>query len=366
MAEAEDYRSLRSKCMAITTLLPYAVWQERDGQPETFDTIIRAARASRMWDLVWYHVNIFFSTLLSEASPRVVALVSPYINWWFLRDRGDLVQWWAAAASAVPYTEEVAQGVVDTLLQIASEDRLVRYIPADVWSWLTKRPSLPPICRGRYLGTYARVVKVVRGLKDIEILTSYLLLVWSEWHTLDGCDEMCTSIRGDFCGIGMGHHRADLIQRLDHVLGQLDRGLEYLAQHGSELNEDGLRGRNYRYQKLRETLLEIDSRTLHLTVILLRVLTPSPDAHRIPHNIYVCTPSLMSVVSQPERLVLPLPALFVPPLRYHPPDSSHLPTLFSSSPSCLTCCSYLPCRIIMFCILLSYLQTVLARISMCL
>ena len=261
MAEAEDYRPLESKRMAITTLLPYAVWQERDGQPETLDTIIRAARASRMWDFMLYRVNYFFSTLLSEASPRAVALVSPYIDWWFLRDREDLVQWWAATASAFPYTEEVAQGVVDTLLQIASGDRLVRYIPAGVWSWLTKRPSLPPICWGRSRGTYAHVVKVVRGLKDIEILTSYLLLVWSEWDTPSGLDEMCTSIREDFCGIGMGHHRADLIKRLDHVLGQLDRGLEYLAQHDPGLIEHYLRERKDGYQKLRETLLEIDNRT---------------------------------------------------------------------------------------------------------
>ena len=262
MAEAEDYHPLRSKCRAISALLPYAVWQERDGQHETLDTIIRAARASRMRDFMWDDDNYFFSTLLSEASPRAVALVSPYINWRFLRDRGDLVQWWAATASAVPYTEEVAQGVVDMLLQIASEDRLVRYIPADVWSWLTKRPSLPPICRGRSWGTGALVVKVVRGLKDIEILTSYLLLVWSEWDTPDGFDEMCTSIREDFCGIGMGHHRADLIRRLDHVLGQLDRGLEYLAQHDPELNEGDSRRRKDRYQKLGETLLEINNRTL--------------------------------------------------------------------------------------------------------
>ena len=366
MAEAEDYRPLRSNEMAITALLPYAVWQERDGQSETLDTIIRAARASRVWDFMSYRGDLFFSTLLSEASPRAIILTLPHIGWGYLTDRGDLVQWWATTASAVPYTEEVAQGVVDTLLQIAFFPDLVRYIPADVWSWLTRRPSLPSICRGRHLGTYGHVVEVVRGLKDIEVLTSYLLLVWSEWDTPDGLDEMCTSIREGFCGIGMGHHRADLIQRLDHVLGQLDRGLEYLTQHNPELDEDDLRERKDRYQKLRETLLEIDSRTPHLTVILLRVLTPSPDAHRIPHNIYVCTPSLMSVVSQPERLVLPLPALFVPPLRYHPPDLSHLPTLFSSSPICLTCCSYLPCRIITFCILLSYLQTVPARIAMCL
>ena len=259
MAEAEDYRPLRSKCRAINTLLPYAVWQERDGQPETLDTIIRAARASR--DFMWDTVNYFFSMLLSEASPRAVALVSPYIYWEHLTHRRDLVQWWAATASAVLYTEEVAQGVVDTLLQIASFPGLVRYIPADVWSWLTRRPSLPSICQGRHLGTYDHVVEVVRGLKDIEVLKSYLLLVWSEWDTPNGLDMMRTSIWEGFGGAGIGHHRADLIQRLDHVLGQLDRGLEYLAQHDPELTEDGLWGRKGRYQELREVLLEMDSCT---------------------------------------------------------------------------------------------------------
>ena len=236
MVEAEGHLPLRSRRKAITALLPHAVWQERKGQPEMLNTILRAARASKAMWFMWCYVNQFPSTLFLEASPRAIVLVSPHFDWRRLRGRGDLVQLWAATASAVPYTEEVAQGVVDTLLQIASVGELVRYIPAHVWSWLTKRPSLPPVCEGHYDGTHAHVVEVVRGLRDIEILKSYLLLVWSEWDTPAGCDEMCTSIREDFSGIGMGHHRAELIRRLDHVLGQLDRGLEYLIQHGQNLN----------------------------------------------------------------------------------------------------------------------------------
>ena len=60
---------------------------------------------------------------------------------------------------------------------------------------------------------------------DIEVLKSYLFAVWSEWDWLSNyCfDEMCILIRDDFGGIEMGHHRTDLIQRLDDVLGQLDR-----------------------------------------------------------------------------------------------------------------------------------------------
>ena len=263
MAEAEDHRSLKSKHIAITALLPYAVWQERDGQSEMFDTILHAARASRMLPyMVWYCVDQFFSTLFSEASPRAIVLASPHIHWGLLTDRGDLVQWWAATASIVPYTDEVAQSVVNTLLHIASEHRLIQHIPADVWSWLTKWPSLPPICLGRRLGTQARVVKVVRGLRDIEVLKSYLLLVWSEWDIPIGSEEICTSIREDFGGIGMGHHRADLIQRLNHVLGQLNRGLGYLKRHNPWLDEDDLQERKDNYRKLRETLLGTDTKVV--------------------------------------------------------------------------------------------------------
>ena len=273
MVEAEDRLPLQSKHKAITALLPYGVWQERDGQPEMFDTILRAIRASRMSGFTWHHIDQFLSTLLSEASPRAVVLVLPQIPFYRFAGRGDLVQCWAATATAVPYTEEVARGVVDTLLQIASDYWPVEHIPVNLWSWLTKQPSLPPICEGRSVGTRPRVVRIVQELKDIEVLKSYLLLVWSEWNTPYARDEMHASIRGDFSGIGMGHHRADLIRRLDYILKQLDRGLEYLEQYNPYLGEDRLQERKGEYQKLRETLLEIDSRTPHSIIMPLRVLT---------------------------------------------------------------------------------------------
>ena len=47
-------------------------------------------------------------------------LVSPHVPWWQFEDGERLVQLWADASSAVPYTDEVGQSVVDTLLQIAS------------------------------------------------------------------------------------------------------------------------------------------------------------------------------------------------------------------------------------------------------
>ena len=323
MAEAEDYRPLWSKRKAITALLPCAAWQERDGQPEMFDTILRARRASRKSRFMWNHVDRFVIRLLSEASPRTIVLALPHVLHTLHHqsgDMGDLVRRWTEAACAVPHSEEIARGVVDTLLQIASEGEL-RYTPVNLWSWLTKRPSLPPICLGRCFGTDGSVVKGIRALKDIEVLKSYLLVVWSEWDSLytDGLDEMCTLIREDFGGVEMRHHRTDLIQRLDHVLAQLDRGLDYFQQHKVGFGERHIQGGKNQYRKLRETLLEMNSRTpftdhallytdsylrctqghvRHLCAYSLpRVHSPTAGKLYAPTPHFVCTPaSILSMI----------------------------------------------------------------------
>jgi len=299
LAEAEVPDELRSKRKAITTLLPYAIWLEQDGQPEILDTFLHAVRASKTLYFTWSRANQFAGTLFSEASPRAIVLASPYI----LRKapgRDDMVQRWAAAASVVPYTEEVAQSVVEALLQIAFNHELLPHL-TNIWSWLTKRPSLPPVSMGRSLGIHPNTINVVRELGDTEILKSYLLLVWSEWNRIwykGSFDEMCASTREDFGGIGMGHHRADLIQRLDHILVQLDRGLEYLKQHNPDLNEDSVRRMGDQYGELRNILLgmniEAIARTSYPMVILPCILTET-DVHRISHNVYVCAASPMSI-----------------------------------------------------------------------
>ena len=325
MAEAEDQHLLWLKHMAITTLLPHAVREERDGQPEMFNTILHVARAFREPEFMWDEIIEFVSTLFSEASPRAAILASPHLPWRRLKDRQDLVQQWIEMVSVTPHTEELAQGAVDTLLQVASRPDLLQNITPEAWSWLTLRPSLPPVCIGQALGTNHRVVEAVRALKDLEVLKSYFLLVWSEWGWIKdgGLNEMCISILEDFGGIGMGRHRADLIQRLDHVLGQLDHGLGYLAKHNPYIREENhVQGMKDQYQQLRGKLLgantEAISRTPHLMIPILCVLTLILDAHRISHDVYVCTPSPMSIVLGLKRSVPPLPTLFVLLLQYHP------------------------------------------------
>ena len=256
MAEAEDFHPLQSKRKAITALLPHAVRQERDGQPEMLDAFLHATRVSKKQDFMWRHVEQYAGRLIREASPRAIVLVLPYTPWYWQIGREESIQQWAAAASVVIDSEGVAQGVIDTLLQIASHRELLSHIPANTWSWLTKQPPLPPVFRGRSVGTCERVVKAVRALDDIEILKSYFLLTWSEWDTLsgEGFDDIRASIREDFGGIEKGHHRADLIQRLDHILGQLGRGLEHLKQHSPDLSRRDVQVMTQQYEKLKALL----------------------------------------------------------------------------------------------------------------
>jgi len=74
-----------------------------------------------------------------------------------------------------------------------------------------------------------------------------------------GFDEMEISIQEDFGGIEMGHHRADLIRHLDHVLERLHRGLRYLRQHNPAFDKGHLWIMKDTYRKLRKTLLRVDA-----------------------------------------------------------------------------------------------------------
>ena len=245
---AQDRHSktlILAKRKAISALFPYAISLERSGDQTMADAVLRVSRASCSRGVVWDRIWPYFATLFSEPIPsspnRLITLFSPYLPW----DRAanpDFVSGWAAAALATPYTEQVGQSVVDALLQIASFNHLRPHIPRDVWALLKKQPFLPPYCPGRNQGTSGDVVRHIRGLGDIEILKSYFLLVWSEWNALSfsECEEMLTSIREDFGQVEKRHHRAVLIERLDHILEELGRGLDHFEQDRTDALPSGL------------------------------------------------------------------------------------------------------------------------------
>jgi hypothetical protein len=226
------------------------------------DAILRIARVS----------NTYFlrSSRIWGQTP-VITLISPY-TYSYPWDQNTISEW-AVVVSAVPYSEEVGVSVVDMLLRLARRDTIRKYIPIDVWAWLKKRLSLPPECQGRDRGTGGGIVRHIRRLRDLDILKSYFLLVWSEWNFLEdsGFDEMQASIVEDLGGIGMQHHRTDLIKRLDQVLGELDRGWEYLNQAQWWITEDDVHKREEQYRRLREVLLEVDRGAMRILVGMCKV-----------------------------------------------------------------------------------------------
>ena len=330
MTDATDSKKIRSKRKAITAFFPYAVIQERDGECDMFRLFLNTARASHQWKFMWHRIEPVVAPLLNEKSNAslklAVILVSPHLPWTRFTNGEHLTQLWTAAASEIPYTDEVGQTVVDTLLQIASDDSLRPHIPDSMWPWLNRPSSLPPVCWGRYCGNHADTIKTIRALGDIETLKSYLLLVLSEWDCPD-LHGTRTSIREDFSGTGMGRHREDLLQRLDHVLGQLGLGLEHLRQHNLNLNEHRIRQTKERCEELKAVLLEVDGEAINTLirepprlVIFFDPLTPT-DIHRVPLNLYMRVTSPMSVVACLDH---PPP---LPPTR----DSSHPLCFFSPS-----------------------------------
>ena len=266
MVEASnvDPLLLRSKHKAIDTLFPHAIRLEQGGEQEMVDAILSAARASKLI-FKWRHIETHVAAIFDEQSPhsldRVIALASPFVS----RSNGFGTQSatarWATAVSKTPYSEEVGPSVVDMLLRV-SDNGSLGLIPTHIWAWLKNRPSLPPVCQGRSSGSQRTIVRHVRGLEDIEILKSYLLLIWSEWDCLDfrGFVEIQDSIRDEFGGREMRYHRNDLIRHLDYIQGQLDRGLEYFIQHTPNIREGDIRLRKEQYRQLKDILVEVEKK----------------------------------------------------------------------------------------------------------
>ena len=286
---------------AVAALFPYAVWRERGGDKRMLGACSAVVRDQRGRKSMSQPIVRLLGEEDFNFPNWVVTLVSPDAQW--ERASTNAVTCWAAAALADPYTEELCQRVVDTLLQIASEDHLQPFIPVSIWTWLKKRPSLPLACHGRSMGRVDRVVRGVRELGDIEILESYFLLVWSEWdcnYWSGSLEEMHASIREDFCGIGMWRHREVLIKRLDHILGELDKGLEHFLQQVPGFTEYTILTARKQYGEHKELLLEVDGESLAtLARTLLRLI-----------NTYTLLTQRMSTESHSAFIcALPLPCL---------------------------------------------------------
>ena len=305
MACVWDPDQIGSKHKGAIALFPYAVQRERCGEGGMIDAFFGVVRASKLGS---FDIGPLVTALFDEGSPgylnRVITLASPYALWNPQDSHSGMVTRWVAAVSVAPDTEEVGQSVVDALLQIASLNSLQPHIPVDVWALLKKRPSLPPVCLGRSRGTAECVVRRVREIGDLGILKSYLLLVWSEWDGIhpDGLVDMRASIRQDFGGVGMRGHRQDLIERLDHILGELDRRSGYLKHRELRIGEDPQQVRR-QYEGLKEVLLEVDEKAL---VILTR--TPSRSTNifdsltsagicRVPLDVCMCPTASVPIVA---------------------------------------------------------------------
>lgn len=317
MVKATNQELIRSKHKAISALFPYAVRLGRRGKQRLADISLRAAMVlgSRrfIWRLAKPHIMGLANTQSSLSLNWLITLASPHVSWHDEPYDGNMVARWAAAVSGVPYTEEAGHRVVDTLLHIASVDSLRSHIPVGIWTWLKEQPTLPPECLGRSRGSGEDVVRQVRALGDTEILKSYLFLVWSEWDHVDdqqsgGLTEMQASIREDFSGAEMWGHREDLIKRLDHILEQLDRGLDYLQQHKPSLDTHHIPRAETQYGELKRMLLGIGVEAMDA----LAREVPEPisfglmilmDMRRTPLDFHVRSASSMSVIRL-ERLSL--------------------------------------------------------------
>ena len=217
MIQAANSDAMISKRKTINTQLPYAIHFEQGGQQGMINAILRAARvsdseASNIGKFMWHRVVLYISRLFDKRSPtslnRVITLISPYVPWDRALNDTTAVPRWAAAAMAIPYTEEVGQSVIDTLFLIASVDIPRLHIPLDIWRWLKKQPPLPIIYHGQSKGGYDNTVGYVRRLGDIDILKSYFILLWTDRYTLPlaDADAMEESMKQDFCGTELKQH----------------------------------------------------------------------------------------------------------------------------------------------------------------
>ena len=94
------------------------------------NTFVHIARASNpsYQGFTWWCVGPYITTLFDKLTPPSldwgIELVSPYVPWHSVLIDNNAVTGWVATTLAIPYTEEVGQNVINTLLQISFIDSL--------------------------------------------------------------------------------------------------------------------------------------------------------------------------------------------------------------------------------------------------
>ena len=316
---------------------------------------------------IWYYIrpytHILFRGPNTPSTDSLIIRLSPYIHWDDrYHSKGDVIRW-AAAASAVPYTEEVGRDVVSALLQIACCNSLRPHVPLNIWTWLKKHSTLPPVYREQCMNITGNVVRYIRGLGDIEILKSFLLHSWSGGNFIVHAEHyMKDLLREDFCGIGMWGHRKDLVKLLGRILAprglgwatepstQGSRGsganLVHLTREG-EVSSIGSAGTTQTstqgslcvYGELRDILLEVEREAAK---ILIRMLpnfsffheyadSRKWDTHRIALHLHLCSTPPLPMTSPRILSMFGSNALFS---FCHP-----IPSGLSTSPLSRNCCA---------------------------
>ena len=253
----------------VTSIFVYAVRIAEDGDARLLDEFLLAGRRfpqNSNW--VRHRIGPVIRRMLSEENSEVckqaIVRALPCLEgaWFHVEDKARFVERWLSAAASLKYTQEIGQAVVEVLLRMVCSYEWRRHVTPAAWNWLKRRPQLPPVSWARQgCCSNPSAISEIQALNNPELLTAYLIVVWSEWDWLAPwvCDYMCTVIRKNFGGEGMKGHREELHRRLSSVQEQLDLGLGPLREHGSKMSGDHFEPTKETYGALMKTLQEMES-----------------------------------------------------------------------------------------------------------